>query len=185
MESDAQLLASAGRFGDVLRPGRTRFVHRFVPRKCDRLRSTQKKPAWSKTLRYSTTPAYSSTGPPAKPQCPLSSRPTKSAYVLLGFARSLTQAIHIEGHCPTLGVNSKGGFCISHMKSSRLIGDYRFSLDRDRSHALGAAADQLGRRAQSRSANVASVNIPGGDPVSTFPASKRNRLAFLSTERLP
>jgi hypothetical protein len=43
MESDAQLLASAGRFGHVLRPGRTRFVQRFVPRECDRFWPTQKK----------------------------------------------------------------------------------------------------------------------------------------------
>ena len=148
----------------------------FGPRK--------KKPAWWNTLRYSTTPAYSSTGPPAKPECPLSSRPTKSAHVLLGFARSLTQAIHIECHCPTWRVNSKGSFSISHMKSSRSIGDYRFSLDRDRSHALVAAADQESRRAQGRSANPGSVSIPGGDPVSMFPAGKKNKLAFLSAQRL-
>jgi hypothetical protein len=39
----------------------------------------KKKPAWSNTLRYSATPAYSSTGPPALSGCPLSSHPTTSA----------------------------------------------------------------------------------------------------------
>src|SRR5260370_40482799 len=35
-----------------------------------------KKPAWSNTTGYSTTPVYSSTGPPAWPGCPSSSHPT-------------------------------------------------------------------------------------------------------------
>ena len=184
MESDAQLLASAGRFGDVLRRAELDLsigsflvsVIIFGPRK--------KKPAWWNTLRYSTTPAYSSTGPPAKPECPLSSRPTKSAHVLLGLACSLTQAIHVECHCPTWRVNSKGRFSISHMKSPRSNGDYRFSLDRDRSHALDAAIDQDSRRARRRNASSSLVNIPRGDPVSMFPARTKNKLAFLSTERL-
>jgi hypothetical protein len=136
----------------------------FGPRK--------KKPAWWNTLRYSTTPAYSSTGPPAKPECPLSSRPTKPAHVLLGFARSLTQAIPIEYYCPTWSVNSKGSFSISHMKKSRMIVDYRFGLDRDRTHALDAAAEQESRHAQGRTANPGSVSVPGGDPVSILPAGK-------------
>ena len=37
-----------------------------------------KKPTWRKTRRYSTTSAYSSTNPPARPGCPLSSHPTIS-----------------------------------------------------------------------------------------------------------
>src|SRR5271157_5017724 len=37
-----------------------------------------KKPAWRNTQRYSTTSAYSSTSPPAKPGCPLPGHPTTS-----------------------------------------------------------------------------------------------------------
>ena len=38
----------------------------------------KKKPAWSRTLRSPTTPAYSSTDRPEPPGCPSSSHPTKS-----------------------------------------------------------------------------------------------------------
>ncbi len=38
----------------------------------------KKKPTWPNALRHSTTSAYSSTGPPARPGCPSSSRPTKT-----------------------------------------------------------------------------------------------------------
>jgi hypothetical protein len=95
-----------------------------------------------------------------------------------------TQAIQSEYHCPTWRVNSKGSFSISHMKRPRSIGDYRFSLDRDRSHALDAAADQKSRLAQGRSANPGSVSVPGGDLVSMCPAGKKNKVAFLSAQRL-
>ena len=39
-------------------------------------RHEQKKPTWRNTRRYSTTSAYSSTSPPARPGCSLSSHPT-------------------------------------------------------------------------------------------------------------
>jgi hypothetical protein len=147
----------------------------FGPRK--------KKPAWWNTLRYSTTPAYSSTGPPAKPECPLSSRPTKPAHVLLGFARSLTQAIPIEYYCPTWSVNSKGSFSISHMTKSRMIVDYRFGLDRDRTHWMrppNKRADTLkvALRILGRSACPVAIRCQ------YFRPEKKNRLAFLSTQRL-
>src|SRR5687768_10835573 len=51
----------------------------------------QKKPAWRNTQRYSTTPAYSSTGLPASPSCPLSSHPTFSTQVFLGVKLSFTK----------------------------------------------------------------------------------------------
>ncbi len=35
-----------------------------------------RKPTWRNTQRYSTTSAYSLTGPPVRPGCPSSSRPT-------------------------------------------------------------------------------------------------------------
>jgi hypothetical protein len=41
-------------------------------------RRKQKKPTWWNTRRYSTTSAYSSTSPPARPGCPLASHPTTS-----------------------------------------------------------------------------------------------------------
>ena len=46
--------------------------------------SQEKKPTWPNTLGYSTTSAYSSTSPPAKPGCPSSSRPTSRIQVFIG-----------------------------------------------------------------------------------------------------
>jgi hypothetical protein len=55
-------------------------VHRLFRRRSSPRRPAQarKKPTWRNTPRYPTTSAYSSTGPPAKPGCPSSSRPTTS-----------------------------------------------------------------------------------------------------------
>ena len=183
MVPGAPLLECAGGTGDLWRPGRTGSIHRFVPRKCDHRLPTQKKPAWRNTLMRSATPVYSSTSPPAKPACPLSSRPTKFAYVLVRFACSRRRATQLsfsdserelQGNCP-----------ISHQTPTS-NGDYlvsSVSIEIARMHALVAAAYQDSRRTSSR-CDFFVGQIPRGDPGSIFPAQKKKKLAFMSAHRL-
>ena len=58
-----------------------------------------KKPTWWNTQRYSATPAYSSTSPPAKPGCPLSSHPTTLIQVFNGPVCESTRA-PLTTYCP-------------------------------------------------------------------------------------
>src|SRR5207247_10663527 len=55
--------------------------------------SKKKKPTWSNTLRYSTTSAYSSTGPPARPSCPSPRHPTYSIQAVLGAELKFTRPL--------------------------------------------------------------------------------------------
>ena len=80
------------RLSDPLRHRRRGFVHRFRPDERELSYRGQKKPAWQNTLRYSTTPAYSLSGPPADPVCPISSFPTTSTRFVTAqemFSRSV------------------------------------------------------------------------------------------------
>jgi hypothetical protein len=53
----------------------------------------KKKPTWWNTRRHSTTSAYSSTGPPARPGCPSSSFPTTSTETEIGADRNQADSV--------------------------------------------------------------------------------------------
>jgi hypothetical protein len=65
--------------------------------------TNQKKPTWASIQGCPITSAYSSTGLPARPGCPSSSRPTRNQFTLLTGSRSSTI---IGGHSDIEQVNS-------------------------------------------------------------------------------
>src|SRR4051812_5720233 len=68
------------------------FGHRFGGLVVPNARATErKKPTWWNTRRYSTTSAYSSTGPPPMAECLLNRHPTSSTFIVRIQAREANE----------------------------------------------------------------------------------------------